>query len=669
MLNAAELHLCRREPIAPTRRYVGKPTAAPKTNAAALRALAVALEQANEARQAAGRVDVLVAQNDETRLVLDVVRPEAPTCDLVRDARGAVQAKAWTRLVVDRVLVEKRKDGVYVLWISTLAPELLAAYRRAAGEALFDDASLFAATSALSLRALQRNGKATLKKARAGLARLRDARVVVVVWDSGHEETIAIAGRNVLAALEREELASHGLVLSARVRLDFDDGPVDVTLRAPNIVHWTPSCHDDAVRAFLGGLSLDAPSPENIVTLAPHDHAAWRWRCAFGDTLFEDLLAKGMFAESTSRALAHPGLPSAGRIMLAFPLGKSGKYHVVPEEGFDAEPWLATEKDLVTYRLDLEKLAARLQRELGAEGDPPRVIERGTLVDLGTVTVGTALVRLYLRDSPRARSRGGRTSARAERAGAQPVLVVPRGTALGTGCAEVEMETHALAGPLGGVLAAVARAIGVAATLDAWARAPKGTRLAGDKKTGRVWLDGVDLVALAESTRTLVRVLLAAGGKPVAGMECDRKLSGARSGAGAAKKAKMRFVSGVEKSFALAGRAVPERGGGDDRGDEDGVSGDGGGVDGVRAGSGSGDPPSVPLTRIWRIPCVSVVLLTPLNLRQTLSIYFAPPSGRSARSRRTSASRTGRFGSGTERPRWRRNRSRVPWRADRSRRR
>ena len=393
-----------------------------------------------------------------------------------------------------------------------------------------------------------------LKKARAAHPRLRDARVVWVVWDPGREETLTIDGRDVLAAVERDELPSHGLLLGARLRLDFNDGPVNVTLRAPNVVHWEPSAHDDAVRAFIGALSLDAPATENLVTLAPHDHAAGLWRAAVGDALFEELLAKGMFAESTSRALAHPALPGAGRIMLAFSLGRNGRYYVVPEEAFDAEPWLATEKDLVTYRLDVEKFAAEMQRELGAEGEAPRAIERGTLMDLGTVTVGTALARLYLVIAARAID-GLAVRLRERSAGAQPVLVVPRGTKANTGCAEVEMES--LAGPHAGILAAVAKAIGVAGALEAWARAPKGTRLVVDKKTGRVWLDGVELVALAESARVLVRVLVAAGGKPVAGGECDRKLSGARQGSGAAKKAKGRFASGVKKSFALAGKAAP----------------------------------------------------------------------------------------------------------------
>jgi hypothetical protein len=555
VLRAAELHLCRREAVAPKRRYVATCAREPATTRAALARLASIVLRANEARQARGKVDVSVARNDAAGLVLDVVRPEPPASDLVRDARGALASKAWTPVRVDRLHVERGGDGARVLWIATSAPELLGAYRAAVGDALFDDAALFATARPVSLRTLQRHGKAALKKARAGHARLRDARVVFVVWDPGREETLTIAGRDVLAAVERDELPSHGLVLGARVRLDFDDGPVDVTLRVPNVVHWEPSSHDAAVRAFVGALSLDAAARENLVTLAPHDHAAWLWRAALGDDVIERLLAKEMFVASTSRALGHPALPGAGRIMLAFALGASGKYYVVAEEGFDAEPWLADAKDLVTYRLDVERLCAEMQRELGADRDAPRVIERGTLVDLGAVVVATSPVRLYLAiAAPATDGLAARLRERSE--GAQPVIVVPRGTKLGSGCAEVEME--GLAGPYAGILAEAARAIGVAATLEAWARAPKGTRIAVDKKSGRAWLDGVELVALAESVRTLVRVLVAAAGKPVPGGECDRKLSGARGGAGAAKKAKSRFASGVKKSFALAGKKAPE---------------------------------------------------------------------------------------------------------------
>ena len=169
--------------------------------------------------------------------------------------------------------------------------------------------------------------------------------------------------------------------------------------------------------------------------------------------------------------------------------------------------------------------------------------------------VGAFPVHLYLAIA--ARAIDGLAERLRERShGAQPMIIVPRGMKLGTGCAELEMES--LAGPYAGILAAAARAIGVSATLDAWARAPKGTRLAVEKKSGRVWLDGVELVALSESGQTLVRICVSAGGRPVSGAECDRKISGARGGAGAAKKAKERFASAVKKSFALAGKVAPD---------------------------------------------------------------------------------------------------------------
>jgi len=554
VLRAAELHLCRRAPIALTRRYVATTARLPLTTRAALAKLASIIEHANVQRQAKGAVDVALAAHDARGLALDVVRPEPAVSELLRSAGRALTSASRTPIHVDRLRVERDADGTTTLWIATGAPDLLGAYRAAVGEALFLDPTLFAAARPISLCAVQRNGKAALDRARAVHPRLRDARVVSLLWDPGREETLTIDGRDVLAAVEREELPSHGRVLAARVRLDFDDGPVDLTLRVPNVVHWEPSPHDDAVRAFALALALDALPHDNLVTLAPHDHALWIWRAALGDDVADRLFARKLLVASTHRALGHPELPGAGRMMLAFALGRSGKYYVVPEEGFDVEPWLAGKDDLATYRLDVETLAAEVQRELGADGRAPETIERGTLVDLGGVQVGTSLVRLYLVVAARAID-GLAERLRARSEGAQPVLVVPRGMKLGTGCAEVEMDD--LAGPYAPVLAGVARAIGVTAALDAWVRAPKGTRLAVDKKSGRAWLDGVELVALAESSRALVRVLVAAGGKPVTGGACDRKLSGAREGTGAAKKAKLRFVAGVKKSFALVGKEAP----------------------------------------------------------------------------------------------------------------
>jgi hypothetical protein len=363
---------------------------------------------------------------------------------------------------------------------------------------------------------------------------------------------LIIDGRDVLSAVEREELASEGALLAARIRIDFDDGPADATLRSPNVVDWEPSPHDADVAAFVAAILPDDGERENLVTLAPHDHAGVRWRGATSDATFERLLAKGYFTRSTSRALAHPAAPSAGRTMLAFPLG-AGRYYAVPEEGFDAATWLATEADLVTYRLDVVALAAEMARAIGAKGGAPRLIERGTLVDLGLVTIGAAHVRVYLWVAARAtEGLGDRLRARSE--GAQPVIVTPRGMRANAGCAEVEAD--ALGGQYGEILGAIGKAVGVA-TLDAWGRAPVGTRLVAERKTERVWLDGVEMTAMAVSARVLARVLAEADGKPVPGAQCDRKLSGARATVGAVKKARTRFVSGAKASYAMAGREPP----------------------------------------------------------------------------------------------------------------
>ncbi|HEY2512782.1 MAG TPA: hypothetical protein VGI39_18075 [Polyangiaceae bacterium] len=556
VLRAAEFRLCRRDPPAPWRRYHAA-VAPPRLASPALEGLAAEVERANAARLAVGPVEVRVTDETERAVTLDVIRPDPALATLVRGDDGALRAQSLVPTAIDRLVIERPKSGPSALWVATAAPELLPVYRAAAGASLFGDPQLFVTSPPVSLAALQRLGEAVLRTARKKSARIRDARAVSLVLDPGYEDTVRLDGRNTFAALEREELPLHGRLIAARLRLDFDDGPVDVTLRVPNVVHWPETLHDEAVRTFLAALALDEAPPEHFPWLAPHDLPAWHWRLAVGDAVFESRLRAGYFSESTSRALAHPDCTAAGRVLLAFKLGANGRYYCVPEEGFDVEARLAGDADLVTYALDRTKLALAIMRDIGSTAEAPRLHERGTLLDLGDVPVGpppAVLVRPQLVVGVRT-IHGLAERLREQSGGAHPLLLVPKGYRVGAGVAEVEVDS--VAGPFHSLIGAMAKAIGVKGALGPYARAPQGTRVAVDAESGAVEIDGVRMAALSEGARALVRLLVEAGGAPVPLSICDRRLSARREAAGAAKEAKRRFLACARKSFTLAGREPP----------------------------------------------------------------------------------------------------------------
>ena len=74
-----------------------------------------------------------------------------------------------------------------------------------------------------------------------------------------------------------------------------------------------------------------------------------------------------------------------------------------------------------------------------------------------------------------------------------------------------------------------------------------------------MWLDGVELVALADAPRKLARILAESEG-PIPSARCDRMLSRAL-GSGASKQAKLRFAEGGGEL-----RAGGEEGAGGSRG-------------------------------------------------------------------------------------------------------
>ena len=191
LVEAVRFRLCRRPPIAPMRRYGVLTEGGADASAAKLGALAAAVERANEARRAPGRVEIrrmAAAADGEKAIRLEVVRPDPVAWAVVRKGEtGALEAARWTPMQVDYLTIEQGEGG-FVLWVTTSAPDLLGAYRAAVGDSLFGDAALFVRARSLSLRALQRLGRRALDVKKTGSAQLRGARLVYALLDPGHEE-------------------------------------------------------------------------------------------------------------------------------------------------------------------------------------------------------------------------------------------------------------------------------------------------------------------------------------------------------------------------------------------------------------------------------------------------------------------------------------------------
>jgi hypothetical protein len=559
VVERARLHGERRPPPYPTRDFLPAgdlPT--PNLGARALTAIARDVEAA---------VGAVVGKGKPVAHALHVPRADGFTLDLLRPgpARaelafvdGQVKASSYAQVFNDVITWHASRRR---LRIATADPALVRVLLASVGRHVFGSEHAFSPGPSVTLAPFRTLGAAALDTSRFG-ASFKGARLVRLVWDWGGDDVLVVRGRNVFSSVEARGLPlALGYFVGAVVRLDLArGGHVDVVMKPPNRVHWAPGPWDAAVAAWLDAGPLLSMGDERV-DVWTHFGATMReieWLADHGATWVEARKKSGALVAAETRVLAHPEHASAKRALLAFYDDAAGGYAFAEDDDDDVPALVVGHADLGAQKIDpsayAREIAALVATVLPGVSAPSVVDARLGLFDLGEVALGGERLRLFVAIGPAtAGELGSRMPAMARPAHA--VLLLPPGRKLASGAVEAAWpESTNDAKELVRVLA---RALGAGAKLPVLLAAPKGARFAIDEARREAYLDGVELVKLADNAFMLLVLMARAAGAVVTTKDVNDALVRSRD-AEAAKKARARLAFGIVASFELAGQPLPK---------------------------------------------------------------------------------------------------------------
>lgn len=501
------------------------------------------------------------------------------------------------------------------LAITTARVQWLDAYAAAWGAALYDDPRFFVDAPSVTLKPLQELGSAGLAAATERgklLPEVPRLRVIACQLEAGDGHRVETRGPDALARIA-PHLRHGGHLARATVRVDVagELGPVDCVLQPPHRIDvgWGGVARSGArgpriAREAIMRLGLLSPGTlaDDITTMRPLVQPEWRWRELAGDAGWATMCLHGLLEDvegRETRRVANPAHRRFGRAAVAFPLFQPvtpppgghapvdpdapphvrnlvralheatavlvqwTDYYVVPDD--PALPAITVlQKDMVMQRLSLGALLRKARKEMGlSRGQRPK-LPRGVLW-VGEMPVEGGVVRfLYVvraATDDEDRAAIGRAVARAAGFG-RAVVLVPRGRKLGRDFVELELTVKEQLGAESwrGKVAEAVRALGIEQLAPPELVAPSDVRLVVDAHRERVLLDGVPLVRLADNGYKLLRLLAEKSGvvDMVPTTETDRAISGARQTQGATRFTAYRMREWIERSFAEAGREVPQ---------------------------------------------------------------------------------------------------------------
>jgi hypothetical protein len=444
------------------------------------------------------------------------------------------------------------------LRIAARAASVIDFYRRALGEALFDDpAFFFSGAPVCSLQVLQERGRAALSDHEVvGIGRVR---MTECLWERGDRELHELRAPDCFRQIEDLGLPiAEGDLLRAKLKVEVigsSTRPVTVNIRVPSRIEVSKRRHEDLIDEFLAAIGIRNPQPTgaplDLWTLHPWRHPAPTWRAVFGGYT-DGLVRAGVLSPIALTAVAAAGQASAGRVLEAERLEDGQFYGISREPTIPSRSLSATELDGLELRP--EALRTHIRALLGLNG--PSVTWSGDdHLDLGVLRVGTVDLRLaYALREPGA-GIGDRLRARA--AGAHAVLLIP--TARDSNAHGIRVCLgEALPSP-GAVIRGAIAACSLEAAVPAILMAPDRARLVIDTRSGEVWFDRVPVPRLQAGTHphTLVEVLARAGGKAVSKQKLNEILSpGREDGDTAARQAKNTAKRMIVEALATVGREL-----------------------------------------------------------------------------------------------------------------
>ena len=470
-----------------------------------------------------------------------------------RDRALPPSSERWFGVVTHVVRVDPAAGR---LFIRTRSPEHVDAIAAITGRALFGDAAHFERRRAFTLKLLNEMGAEGLQAAALGPA-VRRVRITACEWDTGGQHTVEHGGPHAIGAPDLPPRPPGGFMISATLRFDLagEAEPVDAQVKLPGLFAVSAPRHESVVREALATLGVLSPGarPDDLFSLSPFEHPAWRWRDAYGEAEIAALEAAAVLSRVSARRAADPEARSLGPHLTSPIAGRPGQHLAVANDP-SAPRRIVRDEERTLLRLSIAKLAERAQKRMRLEGEV-RELLGGAAVEIGRLAGAAAALRFIavVRSPGDAPQRSAFD--RAMRIAAQPdgvVLVLPRGRSWGSAFVEVECGGLLDAG-LAEVRAAV-REAGMADEVPRWRLSEK--ELVLDAQKERAWLWGVEL-SLSDGAFKMLATLARSPGQPVSPRALGAAISPHADPDQIARRTRARFVAALAESLARAGREPP----------------------------------------------------------------------------------------------------------------
>jgi hypothetical protein len=477
---------------------------------------------------------------------------------VVRARDGATTARTVRPHAVDRVRCDAARGRIGFL---LARPAQLPEWTCAVGRAAYGDSASIARRPAFTLRAPHERGAAWLSRAPLPPS-LRAVAAVGCELDDGSR--LSARSPTALADLHERLAARGGYLVRLTLRFELRDGAqTDATIELPRKLTLPDARFEDDVRAALDALQLTSPGvlADDLGSLAPFEHAAWRWGEVLGERGFDDAVKAGLLVRgAASRRASDAAHRSYGSSLILHDLdGEETKYAL--GEDLSVHAYDVSPESTARWTLDTARFAATLAARLRLtemklkRAAPPGLLPIGRL----ETKAGHACIFQLMRLVRDAEAGDVREALRLACGTAHPVVLLGKGRTLGKGTAQIEVEPSRLFAEddLGDLVAAIAEAIGIEDELPPSRYASENTPLVILREKGEAWYGRVRLLLTANQFAMLAG-LARTPGEWVSASELGEMISrNAGQPDVVVRRARMGFEARIVKSFARAKFAMP----------------------------------------------------------------------------------------------------------------
>ena len=393
------------------------------------------------------------------------------------------------------------------------------------------------------------------------------ARVHVIACEAFVKTRHRTRGDHALADLHALVGAGRGYVQRATLRFAVDGEPdaVDATIELPGKLSLSHPRHEPLVREAMRALAITSPGalPDDVVSLADLEHAAWRWTEALGAAIFAEATRAKVLVASRARRPHDERDRMWGALFGGFAIPGEKRRYAVGED-LAARAHSVTREAFDVWALDRARLGEALRERAAlirlrvTQGDVP-----DALVPIGELATRSSRVAFFTLVGAVPAEDAGRIARDVRRAcrGAHVAVLVTKGRSLGGALAEVEVTLAEAMGAasLARAVVAAAEEVGVDGELEPRRFATEEKPLVLVKERNEAWLGNVQLNLTDKQVAMLVA--LAEEGGWLTGAELGLRISGGRAATPdqAVRKARLDFEDRIRASYRDAGLPVDER--------------------------------------------------------------------------------------------------------------